>query len=85
MQIDIQPVTLTDPHDVADIFATGLGEVQDAGGGCLRYTLYSQQGGLFVVVARIVVPAQAIPAILFIAGKSVGLSIVKAMSGGPVH
>lgn len=85
MMIDVQMPALSDPHSVPDVFASGLGEIEDLDG-CLRFTLFAEQHGKPVVVARIVVPATSLPAILYLAGKAVGLSLVKAVKeGGSVN
>lgn len=83
MDIDIQqPLTLVDPHQVPDIFATGLGAIEDVGGGCDRYTLYARQmidgEETFIIVARVVVPAASLPTILFLAARHIGLTLVRA-------
>ena len=80
MQIDVQTPKLTDPHEVPDTFANGLGEIEDLDG-AMRFTLFAGARDKPVVVARIVVPTSAIPAILYLAGKAVGLSLVKAVKG----
>jgi hypothetical protein len=79
LQFDVQMPPMKDPHQVSDIFASGIGEIEDVSAGCLRFTLYSQQHDDFVVVARIIVPTSAMPMILYLAAKSVGLSIVRAV------
>lgn len=57
---------LTEPAVVQDVFASGLAEIQDAGGGCVRFVLYSIHTCVDgkaerVVVAKIVMPACAVP------------------------
>ncbi len=88
MNIDMQPVTLVDPHQVADVFASGLGEIEDFGG-CYRFTLYARQVGSeeCIVAARIIVSRECLPAILFIAARHVGLSLVKVVTfiSGTIH
>ena len=85
MQIDVHVPSLTDNHVVPDIFATGLGPIEEVGGDCHRYVLYAQQKiageDQFVVVARIIVPRQSVPAILYLAARNVGLSLVRAARG----
>ena len=55
---------LTETLAVPDIYATGLGRIEDVGGGVARFTLYTYQRSTFrkdrrrekVVVARICMP-----------------------------
>ena len=90
MNIDLQPVTLIDPHHVPDVIASGLGDIEDLGG-CYRFTLYAKlegpDGPECIVAARVIVPRDALPAILFLAARHVGLSLVKAVTfiSGTVH
>lgn len=87
LQIDVPEPSLTDAHAVPDIFATGLGPIEEVGGDCHRYVLYAQQRiagqDQFVVVARIIVPRQSLPAILILAARSIGMSLVRAATGHP--
>jgi hypothetical protein len=89
VQFNLEMPPMTDPHAVADVFASGLGEIEDVGGGCYRFTLFAPQriGGReqFVVVARVIVPTSALPGILFLAGRSIGLSVVRAGAAGALH
>ena len=57
-----------EPVPVADVFASGLGKIEKLSGGCLRIYLYAEQAPLDgegpvekQVVAKIVVPASALP------------------------
>jgi hypothetical protein len=78
LQFDVQLPPVKDTHQVPDVFATGIGGIEDVGGGCLRFTLYAQQGDEFVVVARLIVPADSVPMMMHLSGKSVGLTVVRA-------
>lgn len=70
---------LIEPGVVLDIFVSGLGEVEDLGGGCFRFTFYakhhSEVGEELVVVAKLVAPMEAIPPALFMAAKAIGLTL----------
>jgi hypothetical protein len=91
MDSDIQPVTLTDPHQVPDIFADGLGPIECVAGDYNRYVLYASNrgGGLdeHIVVARIIIPKVAVPVILMLAARQLGLSLVRRVwfIGGTIH
>ena len=56
---------LIDPIAVQDIYVSGIGRVEDVGGGCIRITFYAAQKAILdgtaerVVVARLVGPASA--------------------------
>lgn len=47
---------IADPLCIRDIFAEGLADIQKIGS-CIRFTLYAEQCGAKIVVARIVLPA----------------------------
>lgn len=49
---------------IRDIFVSGLGKVECAGGDCLRLVLYAIEQHERVVVAKIVMPAGAVPDII---------------------
>ncbi len=92
MQIEVQqPLRLIDPHQVQDIFISGLGDIEEVGDGCDRFVLYSRQmkngRETFVVAARIVVPTSALPAILYLAARHIGMTLVRAARfvSGTVH
>ena len=78
---DVQQSELSDPHQIADTFATGLAEIEDLGGGCKRYVLYATRmidgHEVSVVAARIVIPTEMVPAILLMAAKSLGMAVVR--------
>jgi hypothetical protein len=64
---------------VPDIFCTSLGVVEAVSGGCFRFVLYSRQrvGDTveMVVVARIILPAEAILPAIVRAGSAIGLAM----------
>lgn len=70
---------LSDPGIVLDTFVSGLGEVEDLGGGCFRFTFYAkhrgEDGGDMIVVAKLVAPMEAVPPALLMAAKAIGLSM----------
>lgn len=92
MFIEVQkPDLLIDPHQVADIFVTGLGDIENVGDGCDRFTLYACQHvegrEVYVVVARVIVPQSRLPAILYLAARHIGMTLVRAARfvSGTVH
>jgi hypothetical protein len=70
---------MNDPAIVADIFVSGLGAVEDLGGGCFRFTFYArhkdQHGEEMIVVAKLIAPMEAIPPAIIMAGRAIGLSV----------
>lgn len=72
-------IQLSDPLNVTDIFASGLGEVEDLDNGCFRFTLYSAHHidgrEQRTVVARLILPASAVPPAILLAAKAVGYSV----------
>jgi hypothetical protein len=65
---------------VSDIFVSGLGEVEDIGGGCFRFTFFSKRhigdDEEWVAVAKLVAPREAVPSALLMAAKAIGFSLV---------
>lgn len=80
MSVTNEGARLIEQAHVPDIFVSGLGEVEDLGGGCYRFIFFAKQtiGGReeTVVVAKLVAPAHAVPPAILLAAKSIGLSIV---------
>ena len=78
MQIDVQSA-LTDPGMVLDTFVSGLGMVEDVGGGCYRFTFFAKHhgeaGDELVGVAKLVAPMEAVPPALFMAARAIGFSL----------
>lgn len=70
---------MSDPGIVLDTFVSGLGEVEDLGGGCFRFTFYAKHrdkdGEDMIVVAKLIAPMEAIPPALIMAAKAIGLSM----------
>lgn len=79
MQIITQPVVLTDAGLVLDTFVSGLGEVEDVGGGCYRFTFFARHKGdageEMLVVAKLIAPMEAVPPALFMAAKAIGFAL----------
>lgn len=79
MLVAEQDCRLTDPGVVLDTFVSGLGEVEDVGGGCFRFTFYAKHhgdgGDELVVVAKLVAPMEAVPPALFLAARAIGFSL----------
>lgn len=59
---------------VPDVFASGLGAVEDIGGGCWRFTFYAKQDSHGhqerVVVAKLIMSKEALPAAIHMAAKT---------------
>lgn len=59
---------------VPDTFASGLGAVEDIGGGCWRFTFYAKQGAQgreeHVVVAKLIMSIDALPAAIHMAAMT---------------
>lgn len=72
---DSEPCRMIEPVPVHDIFVSGLGEVEDIGGGCFRFTLFiaSHNGEDFVVAAKLIMPREAVIPALTLAAKGIGL------------
>jgi hypothetical protein len=71
---------MSDPGIVLDTFVSGLGEVEDLGGGCFRFTFYAKHrtetgGEELIVVAKLIAPMEVIPPALIMAAKAIGLSM----------
>lgn len=74
---------LTDPLRVTDTFVSGLGEAEDLGDGCFRFTLYSTHHvdgrEQRMVVAKLIMPMSAVPPAILMAAKAVGYSVAAGM------
>jgi hypothetical protein len=66
---------LTEPFGVPDIFVSGLAEVEDIGGGVMRFIFYAHHDGERQVVAKLVAPVDAVPTAVTMAAKAVGWCI----------
>jgi hypothetical protein len=72
---------LVEPYQVPDVFASGLGEIEDMDG-CYRFTLFARRlqadgSEQCVVAAHVIVPHACLPAILLSAAGHVGMSLVR--------
>jgi hypothetical protein len=76
---------MIDTYGVQDIFVSGLGEIEQVGGNCLRFVLYSQQhigeAEQRIVVARLIVPLEQVPVIMRTVSKDLGICICEALKG----
>ena len=54
---------------IPDTFVSGLGSVEDIGGGCYRFTFFTAQGSDLVVAAKLVISSAALPAAIHMAAK----------------
>ena len=65
---------MLEPFGVPDTFTTGLGSVEDIGGGCYRFTFFTKQDAHGhsdrVVVAKLVMSIDALPAAIHMAAMS---------------
>lgn len=79
MDVLEQTGRMTDPGIVLDTFVSGLGEIEDLGGGCFRFTFFAKHHGCdgdeMLVVAKLIAPMEAIPPALLMAAKAIGLSM----------
>lgn len=79
---DSEPCRMIEPVPVHDIFVSGLGEVEDLGGGVFRFVFFSKHHGPNgeerVVVARLVGASEAVPPALIMAAKAVGYRLATA-------
>lgn len=57
---------------VPDTFVTGLGSVEDVGGGCWRFTFFTAQGADLIVAAKLVICGGALPDAIHMAAKLTG-------------
>jgi hypothetical protein len=70
---------LIEPFSVLDVFVSGLGEIENVGGGCVRFTFYTihHTDGVEerVVAAKIIMPIDAVPEAMLRTSKSVGIGL----------
>lgn len=73
---------MIEPVPVMDVFVSGLGEVEDLGGGCFRFTFFAKRHGAngeeLIAVAKLVAPCEAVPPALIMAAKAVGYRLATA-------
>lgn len=65
----IEQREMLEAFGVPDTFVTGLGSVEDVGGGCWRFTFFTAQGHELVVAAKLVISSAALPAAIHMAAK----------------
>ena len=65
----IKQQEMLEAFGVPDTFVTGLGSVEDIGGGCWRLTFFSVQGRDLVVAAKLVISGAALPNAIHMAAK----------------
>lgn len=65
----IEQREMLEAFGVPDTFVTGLGSVEDIGGGCWRFTFFSVQGRDLVVAAKLVISGAALPDAIHMAAK----------------
>jgi len=74
---------LIEPIGISDVFVSGLGEVEDLGDGCYRFTFYTRHhtdfGEQRVIVAKLIAHRSAVPPAILMAAKAVGCSSTGAM------
>lgn len=89
MSVEDVGTPLVDTFGVKDIFISGLGEIEQVGGNCLRFVLYSQQhlGSREerIVVARLIVPKEQVAVMMRATSKELGICICEAGKGVAVH
>ncbi|HET8700390.1 MAG TPA: hypothetical protein VFL97_01845 [Nitrococcus sp.] len=68
---------LVEPFGIPDVFVSGLAEVEDVGGGCMRFVFYARHDGERQVVAKLVAPIDAVPPAVMMAAKAVGWCLAK--------
>lgn len=75
-------MNLTESYAVADTFVSGLGEVEDIGGGCFRFTFYSRSTHdgreEWQVAARIIMPATAVPNAMGLTARTTHICVCEA-------
>jgi hypothetical protein len=64
---------------IADTYVSGLGEVEDLGDGCFRFTFFAKHHvndrEERVVVVKLICPMSAVPPAIVMAAKAVGYSV----------
>jgi len=66
---------------VPDTFVSGLGEVENLGGGCYRFVFYCRQGSEMVVAAKLVMPLGAIPEAMCMTARGINACACDAIAG----
>lgn len=87
---------MIEPVPAPEIFCSGLGGVEDIGGGCLRFYLYVMQRPVEavgppqrVIVAKVIAPASAVPdailKMLASIGRDIGGIALSLLGAASVH
>lgn len=79
---------MIEPVPAPEIFCSGLGGVEDIGGGCLRFYLYVMQAPFEssgpaerVIVAKVIAPSSAVPEAILQMLKAIGQEIGTGVLG----
>jgi hypothetical protein len=79
MLVSEETCPLVDSGYVPDTFVSGLGGVEEVGGGCYRFIFFARHqgddGNERTVVAKLVAPMEAVPPALFLAARAIGFSL----------
>ena len=79
---DSEPHRMTETAPVHDVFVSGLGDVEDLGGGVYRFVFFAKHHGPNgveeTVVAKLIAPCEAVPPALIMAAKAVGYRLATA-------
>jgi hypothetical protein len=63
---------------VPDTFISGLGTIEEVGGGCFRFTFFACQTVAGreerIVVAKLIAPLEVVPPAVLMAAKAVGMA-----------
>lgn len=77
---------LTEIYAVSDTFVSGLGEVEDIGGGCLRFIFFSRHTHEgreeLQIVARIIMPVEAVPVAIRMAARKAHICVCQSNRAG---
>jgi hypothetical protein len=65
----IEQREMLEAFGIPDTFVTGLGSVEDIGGGCWRFTFFTAQGRDLIVAAKLVICGEALPDAIHMAAK----------------
>jgi hypothetical protein len=80
MALEHDAPQMIDAYGVQDVFITGLGSIEQVGGGCLRFVFFSEQHSgdrdERFVVARLVLPMEAVGPAALAALKAIGMKMI---------
>ena len=68
----IEQREMLEAFGIPDTFVTGLGSVEDVGGGCWRFTFFTAQGRDRIVAAKLVICGAALPDAIHMAATLTG-------------